>query len=403
MAIGLFERFGVELEYMIVDQNDLSIKPITDEVLKAFAGELTDEIENGEITWSNELVLHVIELKTTNPSPTLKDLDKLFNKNVIKINELLKPFNARILPTAMHPFMNPEREMKIWPHGSNEIYSKYDEIFNCKGHGWSNLQSVHLNLPFKNDEEFAKLHAAVRVVLPLLPMMAASSPLIDKKITGIKDNRLEVYRSNQKKVPSIAGKIIPEAVFSQADYDKEIFQKIFSDISEYDEDGLLQYEWLNSRGAIARFQRNTIEIRVLDIQECPKADLAILKAITALLQNIIEEKWVSLDVVKKLPTDDLSELILKAIKDGEDTVVSDINYLKVFKYENTTVTGAGLWAHILGNLDLDKEDKAVLQHILDKGTLSSRIVKALDNDFSLDKIKEVYKKLSDCVVSNTLF
>ena len=32
---------------------------------------------------------------------------------------------------------------------------------------------------------------------------------------------------------------------------------------------------MNSRGAIARFDRNAIEIRVIDVQECPKADLAI--------------------------------------------------------------------------------------------------------------------------------
>jgi glutamate---cysteine ligase / carboxylate-amine ligase len=403
MAIGLFERFGVELEYMIVDQNDLTIKPITDEVLKAFAGELTDEIENGEISWSNELVMHVIELKTTDPSPTLDGLDTLFHQNVLKINELLKPFNARILPTAMHPFMNPDNEMKIWPHGSNEIYSKYDEIFNCKGHGWSNLQSVHLNLPFKNDEEFAKLHASIRVILPLLPMLAASSPIIEQKVTGIKDNRLEVYRNNQKKVPSIAGKIIPEEVYSKADYEKVIFNKIFKDISEYDKEGLLQYEWLNSRGAIARFMRNAIEIRVLDIQECPKADLAILKTIVALLKALISEKWVSLDTLKKFSTDDLHATILKSINSAEDTVITDTNYLKIFGYNNNSVTGAGLWAHILMALELKSEDKAVLQNILEKGTLSSRIVKALEGDTSLENIKAVYNKLADCVSTNSLF
>jgi len=38
---------------------------------------------------------------------------------------------------------------------------------------------------------------------------------------------------------------------------------------------VLQNEWLNSRGAIARFERDTIEIRVLDSQETPAAELAI--------------------------------------------------------------------------------------------------------------------------------
>src|SRR5690606_17301416 len=143
--------------------------------------------------------------------------------------------------------------------------------------GWANLQSVHLNLPFDGDEEFGRLHAAIRLVLPILPALAASSPLKDGHYTGLKDTRLDVYQSNQRKVPSIAGRVVPEQVFTQKDYEEQILQRNYQDIAPYDPEGILQDEWLNSRGAIARFQRNAIEIRVLDIQECPAADLAILK------------------------------------------------------------------------------------------------------------------------------
>ncbi|HYG40906.1 MAG TPA: glutamate-cysteine ligase family protein [Cytophagales bacterium] len=404
MPLGLFERFGVELEYMIVDSQSLSVKPVTDQVLKAFAGEITDEIENGEISWSNELVMHVIELKTTDPAPALSNLSELFSANVQKINALLEPLGGKLLPSAMHPFMNPDQEMKIWPHGSNEIYSKYDQIFNCKGHGWSNLQSVHLNLPFKDDQEFSKLHAAIRVVLPLLPMLAASSPIMERKITGVKDTRLEVYRQNQKKIPSIAGEVIPEAVFSKADYEEKIFKKIYKDISPYDPEGTLQDEWLNSRGAIARFQRNAIEIRVLDIQECPKADLAILTVIVEVLKALIAEKWETIEKLKDQSTADLAEIFVKAAKDAEDTVITDISFLRIFGYPQNSVTGAGLWAHIIGNIETVPPDvKNVLQHILTEGSLSTRIVKSLNNDYSLERIKEVYNKLSVCLQNNTLF
>ena len=50
---------------------------------------------------------------------------------------------------------------------------------------------------------------------------------------------------------------------------------MYDDIAPLDPDAVLQHEWLNARGAIARFDRNTIELRVLDVQECPRADLAI--------------------------------------------------------------------------------------------------------------------------------
>ncbi len=63
----LFQAFGVELEYMIVDAKSLDVRPITDRVLQAVAGEITSDFVDGEITWSNELTAHVIEVKTTDP------------------------------------------------------------------------------------------------------------------------------------------------------------------------------------------------------------------------------------------------------------------------------------------------------------------------------------------------
>ena len=41
-------------------------------------------------------------------------------------------------------------------------------------------------------------------------------------------------------------------------------------IDPLDTEGILQEEWLNSRAAIARFDRGAIEIRCMDTQECPE-------------------------------------------------------------------------------------------------------------------------------------
>src|SRR5678809_520166 len=91
--------------------------------------------------------------------------------------------------------MNPERETRLWPHEDNEIYEAFDRVFGCTGHGWSNLQCTHLNLPFAGDAEFARLHAAIRLVLPIIPALAASSPILDSRLTGLMDTRLHCYRA----------------------------------------------------------------------------------------------------------------------------------------------------------------------------------------------------------------
>ena len=135
--LRLFEGYGVELEYMIVDEDTLKVSPIADELIKKVAGEYVSDVEFGEIGWSNELVLHVIELKTNGPAKSLTNLDSKFFENVININKILEEFNCMLLPTGAHPFMDPFTESKLWNHEYNQVYEAYNRIFDCRGHGWS--------------------------------------------------------------------------------------------------------------------------------------------------------------------------------------------------------------------------------------------------------------------------
>ena len=194
----LFEVYGIELEYMLVSTDTFKVTPIVDLLLTKKNGSLTSDIENGKIAWSNELVAHVLELKTNGPTNDLNNLSENFHANVVEINELLKEFKVQLMPTASHPLMNPDTDTQLWKHSYSEVYALYNRIFNCKGHGWSNVQSTHINLPFFNDGEFEKLHAAVRIILPLIPGLCASSPILEGKNTGFKDTRLEYYKTNQK-------------------------------------------------------------------------------------------------------------------------------------------------------------------------------------------------------------
>ena len=215
LPLHLFQGYGVELEYMIVNKQSLKVNSICDEVIKKIEGVYTSDTEFENIGWSNELVLHVIELKTPNPVKSLIGLENDFLKSVTKINEILNEYNSILLPSGSHPLMDPFTETKLWPHEHNDVYKSYDRIFGCKGHGWSNLQSVHLNLPFSGDEEFGRLHSAIRLILPIIPALTASSPILDGKLTGYKDMRLSVYQKN------------PPGVYPARRGGREIFRKIY--------------------------------------------------------------------------------------------------------------------------------------------------------------------------------
>ncbi len=403
----LFEKFGIELEYMIVDNDTLKVFPVTDKLIEKACGSIKNEIALEKISWSNELVLHVVELKTTEPVCSLHGIAELFHRNILHIQSLLDNFNGRLLSGPMHPFMDPSTEMHLWPHDYNPIYQAFNSIFGCKGHGWANLQSMHINLPFANDEEFCRLHAAIRLILPLIPALSAGSPLADGKITGYKDTRMEVYRTNSLKIPSITGDVIPEPVFSIPEYQQNILQRIYHDLAPYDSEKTLQEEWVNARGAIARFERNSIEIRVIDVQETPFSDIAIAAAVIGVIRMMVEERFCSLNVQKAWQTAPLKEIFLRTIKNGENAVIDDNRFLSAMGL-NRACSAGKLWKYLIEQLQsYDRQwitpFMPVLDLILNEGTLSSRILRSLGENPGLDHIKKTYRKIADSLLTGSIF
>jgi carboxylate-amine ligase len=403
----LFDVYGVELEYMIVDRSSLNTLPITDQLIRAQCGRIESEIDLGTISWSNELALHVVELKTSTPTPSLAELADDFQEHVQRINAALAQFDGMLLPSAMHPWMDPFAELRLWPHEYSPVYEAFDRVFDCRGHGWANLQSVHLNLPFHGDEEFGRLHAAVRMVLPLLPALAAASPVMDGRATGTLDNRLHVYRTNARKVPFVAGSVIPERAFSRSDYQRLILEPMYREIEPFDPAGLLQDEFLNARGAIARFGRGSIEIRVIDIQECPAADLAVLQLAVEVVRALAEERWSSISQLQAVEISPLYELLLKSIRDADQAVLDDERLLKLFGWNtSSSCTLQQLWQHFAETLQIDlKSDcAAALDVLLHEGPLARRIVSRLAAaDDSPESLKSVYRELADCLQSGNMF
>ena len=394
----IWERFGVEMEFMIVDRETLQVLPRADIPLgKDKDGNQLSDVEYDDIGLSNELVSHVLEFKCAHPKSTFDGLGKRFFHEIRRANKKLEKINAMLLPSAAHPFMDPS-EMQLWPYDCNDIYQTYDRIFNCKGHGWANLQSTHLNLSFDGDDEFGELHAAIRLLLPLIPAIAASSPYLDGKYTGFKDARIEVYRHNQDKVPEIAGLVIPEKAYTYDEYNRQIFDKVKKAIAPYDPEHLLNHFFLNSRGAIARFDRGAIEIRLVDIQECPNADIAIVELEIATLKAIAGKN------LRDFDTERLSALLTATSRDAEDTVIDWPEYLSVFGMSRKCTAGE-LWKHIFAMVknELTEVSASTMEKMLDRGTLSSALYRALGDAPSREAFVSEYKKLADSLAHNRLY
>lgn len=404
-ALPLFAAFGLEIEYMVVDRDSLDVRPLVDRLFRDFSGRQVSDVDNGAIAWSNELAAHVLELKTNGPTADLQRAAADFHRNVELINGLLARHGAMLLPGGAHPWMEPGREMVLWPHDAHEIYDLYNTIFDCRGHGWANLQSAHLNLPFAGDDEFARLHTAIRLLLPLMPALTAASPLLDGGPTGWLDSRLDVYLHNQDRLPALTGRLIPEPVRSEAEYEERIFAPIMAAIAPFDPQGIMDRYFLNARGAIARFDRGAIEVRILDTQECPLADCSIARLIIECLRPLAAGEWSDPGDQGAIDTEELRELFLSVIRQGGEVMVADREYLRLFGFHEQRLPVRAIWAGLFDRCAgrIDSDSRAALALILERGCLASRILRALGGDTGRERLREVYRRLARSLATNTIF
>lgn len=264
-----------------------------------------------------------------------------------------------------------------------------------------------MNLPFADDAEFARLHAAVRLLLPILPALAASSPIVQRKLGPWRDMRMQMVRGHCQQVPFLTGDMIPEPVFDEATYRREIFAGLKSAIADHDTQGVFDANFLNARGAIARFDRGSVEIRVMDVQEHPAMDIAICVAAIAVLKLLVAERWQPLTKQREVPTAPLSQLLDRVSADAEATVIDDPFYLQQFGISDASISAGDLWRRLIDKGiehepmvgEVHRELKTILQH----GCLGSRIARAVGDDLRQERLAEVYRVLSDCLTEGRAF
>ena len=179
---------------------------------------------------------------------------------------------------------------------------------------------------------------------------------------------------------------------------------MYRDIAQRDPRAVLQDEWLNARGLIPRFDRSALEIRVVDTQECPEADLAIAGLAAAVVQALYESRWAPLAEQQLLPTARLADTLWRCVRDGERAIVDDRGLLDCFGFPGTRCEARELWAHLAAaTLAADAPFRPPLERMLAEGPLARRILRALDGDLRRERLREVYAELCACLVEGRMF
>jgi len=262
-----------------------------DKIIKDFHGRVVNFVELSNFTFGKEIQLHVMEIKPNTPFRSPENFEEIMYAAVLTLADFLESkYGDHLLGAGMHPLLKLE-ETGVWPHRHKKIYQAYGKVFNLNQHGWLNIQSFQLNIPYSNQESAILMHNMLSEICAYLPAISASSPVYEGKFGENVDNRLCFYMLNQKEVSSITGDVIPEYASSFKQYEKEIIERYSLDLARAGVDECLLYkDWVNSRGVIFRFDRKAIEIRVMDEQECVKSDVALSCFIRALLRGFMEMK-----------------------------------------------------------------------------------------------------------------
>jgi glutamate---cysteine ligase / carboxylate-amine ligase len=384
------EVLGPEHEYSIVNQN-LQALPISDKIIKAQCGKIINFIEMPQFTFGKELQLHVMEIKANTPFHSPLDFEQTMHNAVITLNRIIQPFGACLLGTGMHPLLKLD-QTGVWPHYHRKIYNEYGKIFNLKQHGWLNIQSFHLNLPFQKEADAVKMHNYLSNMCAYLPAVAASSPIFEGKEGPDNDNRLSFYRVNQREVSSITGGVIPEYITSLSQYKRDVIERYSKDLAAVGASKtLLNREWVNSRGVIFRFDRSALEVRVMDEQECIKSDVALACFVRAALRGL-------LDTNPELPARDA------LLKDFDAVIHSGLNArLSNGSTSRQLLQGYMFLAEKYANIQEQKYLWLVKRRI-EEGSLSEVIRKNVQlqsekTDYH-QAILHVYSTLIKCLSSN---
>src|SRR3569832_1548712 len=142
------------------------------------------------------------------------------------------------------------------------------------------------------------------------------------------DTRVDVYSTNARRIPRVSGLVIPEQVFTRADYESKLLAPLYADLAPHDPEGVLQHEWANARGCIARFERMAIEIRLLDLLEYTGADLAIAALVVGALKQLGGESWSSSAVQRTFTEQRLASILQDCIRDADEARITDAEYLR---------------------------------------------------------------------------
>lgn len=178
---------------------------------------------------------------------------------------------------------------------------------------------------------------------------------------------------------------------------------MYQAIAPFDRENILQEEWLNSRGAIPKFDYGALEIRIIDSQECPDADITIAKTIFSILKSWCDSGYYP--TPPEIDTRALKALYDNTLSQGFTTTLNEGQLLEAYQLPKRSMHLRDVWSQLIERVShmLSPKEQTTLESILRHGNLSERLIRACQGDYSRKTLHRVYQSLIPCLQQNQLF
>ena len=129
--------------------------------------------------------------------------------------------------------------------------------------------------------------------------------------------------------------------------------------------------------------------------------------VVATLKGLVEERWSTYEEQQAWETKRLADILAATIENAGRTLVPR-EYAQLFGvYAPSTLPARVIWRRLalssLPDFDFDPQWEQPLAVMVDQSCLARRILTAVDGDYRPRTIREVYRRLCDCLAANTSF
>ncbi len=204
---------------------------------------------------------------------------------------------------------------------------------------------------------------------------------------------------------------MPEYCESLAGYRRDVLRPMYNAVDKLDDAKVIRHEWLNARGAVFKFSRRSMEVRVVDAQECVKMDVAIAAFIRGALHDLSAEL-----IRGRIPMPERRHLVedfAACVQHGSQARVAAPHVTTLERGDDGKVPVRAVLDQLIARAGrrLKRAEQPYLELldvVRERGTLSERIAARLrahaEDDVALrEEARAVWLELCDCLADNRVW